>query len=251
MGTEDRARDLEIDHLPDRIRSRLEEQRQHSYLGDGVLGAIDGTVTTFAVVAGAIGAGFSSVVVIVLGFANLLADGFSMAVSNYLSTKSQQQRVAQTRRWEERHIQEIPSGEREEIAQIFARKGFGGDVLERIVETITADRRLWVDTMLTEEHGLQLDGPSPVRAGLATFLSFLLVGLIPLVPFLIPGLEPDQRFVASCIATGLAFITVGVAKGAVLEQPLVRSGMETLLTGGIAALLAYLMGSWLRQAFGA
>ena len=251
MGTEDRAKDLELDHRPERIRSRLEQERRHSYLGDAVLGAIDGTVTTFAVVAGAMGAGFSGVVVIILGFANLLADGFSMAVSNYLSTQSQQQRVAQTRRWEERHIQEIPAGEREEIAQIFARKGFAGDVLDRIVETITADRRLWVDTMLTEEHGLQLDGPSPVRAGLATFLSFLLVGVIPLVPFLLPGLDPDQRFVASSMATGLAFLAVGFAKGAVLEHPLVRSGMETLFTGGIAAILAYLMGSWLRQAFGA
>ena len=251
MSSEGRAKDLELEHRPETIRSRLAQQRRHSYLGDAVLGAIDGTVTTFAVVAGVMGAGFSGVVVIILGFANLLADGFSMAVSNYLGTKSQQQRVTQTRRWEERHIQEIPAGEREEIAQIFARKGFGGEVLDRIVETITADRRLWVDTMLTEEHGLQLDGPSPVRAGLATFLAFLLVGLIPLVPFLLPGLDPGQRFVASSVATGLAFLTVGVAKGAVLEQPFVRSGLETLLTGGIAALLAYLMGSWLRQAFGA
>jgi VIT1/CCC1 family predicted Fe2+/Mn2+ transporter len=124
-------------------------------------------------------------------------------------------------------------------------------VLDRIVETITADRRLWVDTMLTEEHGLQLDGPSPFRAGLATFLAFLLVGLIPLIPFLIPGLSTDERFVASCVATGLAFLAVGIAKGAVLEHGLVRSGLETLLTGGIAALLAYVAGSWLRQAFGA
>ena len=231
MNSKNRISDLELDHRPESIRSRLAQQRRHSYLGDGVLGAIDGTVTTFAVVAGAIGAGFSTVVVIVLGFANLLADGFSMAVSNYLSTKSQQQRVAQTRRWEERHIQEIPAGEREEIAQIFARKGFEGDVLDRIVETITADRGLWLDTMLTEEHGLQLDGPSPVRAGLATFVSFLMVGLIPLVPFLLPGLSPDQRFVASCLATGLAFLAVGIAKGAVLEHGMVRSGLETLLTG--------------------
>lgn len=251
MSSDDRVTDLELEHRPESIRSRLEQERRHSYLGDGVLGAIDGTVTTFAVVAGAIGAGFSAMVVIVLGFANLFADGFSMAVSNYLNTKSQQQRVAQTRRWEERHIQEIPAGEREEIAQIFARKGFEGNVLDRIVETITADHGLWLDTMLTEEHGLQLDGPSPVRAGLATFLSFLLVGLIPLVPFLLPGLSQDQRFLASCIATGMAFLAVGLAKGVVLEHGPLRSGLETLITGGIAALLAYLVGGWLRQAFGA
>ena len=203
MNRKARTSDLELDHQPETIRSRLDQQRRHSYLGDGVLGAIDGTVTTFAVVAAAIGAGFSAMVVIVLGFANLLADGFE------------------------------------------------GEVLNRIVETITADRGLWVDTMLTEEHGLQLDGPSPFRAGLATFLAFLLVGLIPLIPFLIPGLSPDQRFVASCLATGLAFLAVGIAKGVVLEHGLVRSGLETLLTGGVAALLAYLAGSWLRQAFGA
>lgn len=251
MNPDEGTTDLELEHRPESIRSRLEQERRHSYLGDGVLGAIDGTVTTFAVVAGAIGAGFSAMVVIVLGFANLFADGFSMAVSNYLNTKSQQQRVAQTRRWEERHIQEIPAGEREEIAQIFARKGFEGDVLDRIVETITADHGLWLDTMLTEEHGLQLDGPSPVRAGLATFLSFLLVGLIPLVPFLLPGLSQDQRFLASCIATAMAFLAVGLAKGVVLEHGPVRSGLETLITGGVAALLAYLVGGWLRQAFGA
>lgn len=251
MNREDLPTDLELEHRPESIRSRLEERRRHSYLGDAVLGGIDGTVTTFAVVAGAIGAGFGAMVVIVLGFANLLADGFSMAVSNYLGTKSQLQRVAQTRRWEEQHIREIPAGEREEITQIFARKGFEGEVLDRIVETITSDQGLWLDTMLTEEHGLQLDGPSPVRAGLATFLSFLLVGVIPLVPFLVPGLDPDQRFLASCIATGMAFVTVGVVKGAVLEEGRLRSGLETLLTGGVAALLAYVVGSWLRQAFGA
>ena len=130
------------------VRERLAARRQHNYLGDAVLGAIDGCVTTFAVVASAVGAGFSGVVVIVLGLANLLADGFSMAVGNYLGVKSEPERVERARRAEQHHIDGVPEGEREEIRQIFERKGFGGDVLEKIVEGITRDRRLWVDTML-------------------------------------------------------------------------------------------------------
>ena len=97
--------------------------------------------------------------VIVLGFANLLADGLSMAVSNYQGTKSQREQVEQARRKEEHHIEQIPEGEREEVRQIFARKGFEGGVLEKIVEVITQDRQLWIRTMLTEE--LVQHGESP------------------------------------------------------------------------------------------
>jgi VIT1/CCC1 family predicted Fe2+/Mn2+ transporter len=152
-----RIRELEAEHLPQAIARRLSAHRRHGYIGDAVLGAVDGCVTTFAVVAGAVGGGFSEIVVIVLGFANVLADGFSMAVSNYLGTKSECEEVDKARRTERTHIEAIPAGEREEIRQIFARKGFGGDLLERIVEVITSNPKLWVDTMLTEELGLQLD----------------------------------------------------------------------------------------------
>ncbi|MGB3635901.1 MAG: VIT1/CCC1 transporter family protein [Rubrobacteraceae bacterium] len=245
-----RREELEATHRPEAVRQRLSERRNRSYLGDAVLGGIDGCVTTFAVVAGSVGGGFSGFVVIVLGFANLLADGFSMAVSNYQGTKSQREQVEQARRTEERHIEEIPGGEREEIRQIFANKGFSGETLERIVEVITGDRRLWVDTMLTEELGLEIEGPNPLRAGLATFVAFIVVGLVPLIPFLIPELSLDTRFLASAIATGVAFFGVGTAKGLVLERSALRSGLETLLTGGGAALLAYAVGSWLRAAFG-
>lgn len=247
----ERRERLAAEHRPEEVRRRLSERRGQSYLGDAVLGGIDGCVTTFAVVAGAVGGGFSGLVVIVLGFANLLADGFSMAVSNYQGTKSQRERVEEARLSEEHHIREVPAGEREEIRQIFARKGFSGDDLEKVVEVITNDRRLWVDTMLTEELGLEVEGPDPSRAALATFLAFLVVGIVPLVPFVIPGLALDTRFLASAVATGAAFLGIGVAKGLILGRPALRSGMGTLLTGGGAALLAYLVGAWLRAVFGA
>ena len=85
-----------------------------------------------------------------------------MAVSNYQATKSQAERVEQARRLEELHITHVPEGEREEIRQIFLQKGFEGQVLDEVVDVITKDKKLWVDTMLTEELGLQIDGPASV-----------------------------------------------------------------------------------------
>jgi vacuolar iron transporter family protein len=241
---------LRAEHHPEEIRRRLDGKSGHGYLGDAVFGAIDGCVTTFAVVAGAMGANLSHNVIIILGFANLVADGFSMAVSNYIGTKSERERVEQAREAEQRHIAHFPEGEREEVRQIFARKGFTGDVLEKIVEVISTNPKLWVDTMLSEELGLQVVGRQPLRAGLATFAAFVAVGLVPLLSFVIPGLESSHPFAISIALTAMAFAGVGIAKAFVLERSLLRSGVETLLMGGGAAALAYTIGVWLRQMFG-
>ena len=242
---------LEAEHSPEAIRDRLAIRTSVGYLGDAVLGAIDGCVTTFAVVAAAVGGGFSGNVIIVLGFANLIADGFSMAVSNYLGTKSQRQEIENARATEHRHIEEIPEGEREEIRQIFAGKGFTGEVLEEIVTVITADRKLWVDTMVTEELGMDGGNRLPRRAALATFVAFICVGLLPLIPFLVPHLDHATRFIASAVMTAFAFAAVGVTKGVLLQRSALRSGLETLITGGGAAALAYFVGAWLRRVYGA
>ncbi|MBI2824472.1 MAG: VIT1/CCC1 transporter family protein [Planctomycetia bacterium] len=235
---------LPDEHTPAAIHRRLRAATQHSYLRDFVLGAMDGTVTTFAVVAGAAGAGLSSGVAIVLGMANLLADGFSMAAGNYMSAKTDRQLVERARRIEEMHVDRIPEGEREEVRQIFAAKGFDGTVLDEIVTVITTDRRRWVDTMLTEELGMRLDTPSALRAAASTFVAFVLIGLVPLVPLLF-GLshDPWTLFRLSAAATGVAFLLVGIARGAVLGESLLHSGLETLLIGGVAAALSYAVGS--------
>lgn len=239
--------ELAAEHRPDRIASRLDEPIRPSYLGDAVLGGIDGCVTTFAVVSGATGAAFPGSVVVILGLANLVADGFSMAVSNYQGTKTARQEVRRTAREERRQIRVHPEGEREEIRQIFARKGFEGEMLERVVETIAEDRDVWVDTMLKEEHGLQPQGaPQPMRAGLATFLAFALAGALPLVPFLWPWELPAERYTASAAIAALVFFAIGTVRGAVLRRGAVRSGVETLLMGGGAAAIAYGIAAFLR-----
>jgi VIT1/CCC1 family predicted Fe2+/Mn2+ transporter len=202
-----------------------------------VLGAIDGCVTTFAVVAGASGAALPGAVVLILGFANLVADGFSMAVSNYQGTKTERESLERAVREEEEHIRLVPEGEREEIRQIFAAKGFGGDTLERIVEVISGKRDVWVDTMLAEERGLSRRGADPLRAAAATFAAFAVAGLIPLLPFLL-SLQID-RFTASAVITAAAFFAIGVARGLILGRPALRSGLGILAMGGAAAFLAF------------
>ena len=237
---------LAAQHTPKAIADRLAAATKHNYLGDFVLGAVDGTVTTFAVVAGAAGAELGGNVAIILGLANLFADGFSMAVGNYLSTKADRQIVDHVRQVEEMHIDTVPAGEREEVRQIFATKGFSGELLDHIVEVITNDRKKWVDTMVTEEFGLRLDTPAPVRAALSTFVAFVLAGAIPLLPYFFSSHVPaDQTFRISTIATGITFFVIGLAKGRVVKRSMLASGLETLAIGAVAAALAYFVGVWL------
>lgn len=235
-------------HTKDAIRERVSGRRSHNYLGDFVLGAVDGAITTFAIVAGAAGAGLSPSVAWVMGVANVVADGFSMAASNYLKARSDRELLEKYRRMEEHHIEQVPEAEREEIREIFAQKGFSGDTLEEIVRVITDDRKRWVDTMLTEEWGLPLDTPSPTWAAITTFTSFLLAGAVPLTPlFFAHWLAATQQwFLFSAVLTGATFFGVGVVRGRLSEQSPWYAGLETLLVGGSAAALAYAIGLGLR-----
>jgi VIT1/CCC1 family predicted Fe2+/Mn2+ transporter len=234
--------ELEHSHHPAAIAERLEAGHRPSYLRDAILGGIDGCVTTFAVVASVVGAGLPGLVAFGLGLASLIADGFSMGVSNYQGVKSEHDTLARARATENRHIHHAPDGEREEIRQIFARKGFTGDTLESIVKTISADQSLWVETMLREEHGLELSASSPLKAGLWTFGAFVLVGAIPLLPFMLPAVGVDIAFVVSSLMTAVTFFGIGFVKGVLVGERRIRSGVETLLMGGGAALIAYFVG---------
>ncbi len=242
--------DLLETHSPSAIAQRLNSAPPSQYVSDAVLGGIDGCVTTFAVVSGAVGAGFSANVAVILGFANLLADGFSMGISNYEAVNAQHEFVDDLKRMEETHIDEVPEGEREEIRQIFQRKGFSGETLAAIVQTITDDRQLWVNTMLLEEHGVPLVERSPWRSAGATFLAFILVGALPLLPFLASELSMTEQYVYSSVLAGTMFLTVGMLKAFSFGKPMVPAGLKTLLTGGSAAALAFVTGKILRDAFG-
>lgn len=165
------------------------------YLGAFVYGGIDGVVTTFAVVAGAKGAGFGNSVVIVMGLANLIADGVSMSVGSYLSSKSTQ--------------------------QVATKNGV-------LADKIT----------------------SPVVNGVVTFIAFLAVGVIPLTAYVVDIIFPTlitSKFVLSIILTGIVFLLIGLLKSYVAKASKIRGVLETLILGTIAACVAYVVGSLLKN----
>lgn len=235
-------------HTSDAIRRRLAEGPQVHYLRDWIYGGIDGAITTFAIVAGAVGADLSAGVVIVLGVANLLADGLSMAAGNYSGTRAEVDVEEHLRQVERRHIERHPEGEREEIRQIFAAKGFSGEELESIVDVISADHDRWIRTMLTEEYGLPLENRSPWRAASATFSAFLVCGAVPLVPYLLR--MQQASFPTASIATGGVFFAIGAARSRWSVAPWWKNGLGTLAIGGAAAAVAFGVGRALSHLVG-
>lgn len=233
---------LEHSHTPEAIHARLSDAPRNNYVRDWIYGGIDGAVTIFAVVAGVVGADLPARVVLVLGLANLLADGFAMGASNYSGTKAEHDDYHRLLAIERKHIALEPDGEREEIRQIYAAKGFGDDELERIVSVVTADETQWVQTMAVEEYGLSPSPKSPLWAALSTFTAFLLCGLIPLVCYL-----TTSSFTICAGATGITFFAIGAVKSRWALSGWLRSGIETFLIGMSAAALAYAVGFGLKS----
>lgn len=233
------AEDLEHRHDPEGVRQRIRGGPPVSYLRDWVYGGIDGAVTTFAVVAGVVGAELSPRIVLILGLANLLGDGFSMAAANYSGTRTEIEEYEQIRAMEERHVDIIPDGEREEIRQIFASKGFRDEDLEHAVDIVTSDRKRWIDMMMAEEHGLPVTQRVAWKAAMSTFAAFLICGAIPLLPF---ALGMTQSIGLSTTLTAATFFMIGSLRSQWSPHPFWRTGLETTTIGLGAAGMAYAVG---------
>lgn len=219
---------------------RIKAPDERSHLRDVIYGAIDGAVTTFAIVAGVVGADLPTKVIIALGIANVLADGFSMAAGNYSGTKAELDDARRLRDIEARHIRLAPDRERAELRAILQTKGLEGEVLEAAVDAIASNKKNWIDMMLVEEYGLSPVDPHPMRAAQATFLAFLAAGMVPLLPYFLGVEDP---FTWSIWATAVTFFAVGAMKSAWSLASWWRSGLETLLIGGVAAVIAYVVGT--------
>ncbi len=226
-------------HSQAEIEARIGAPSGRGYLRDTIYGAIDGSITTFAIVAGVAGAGLSPFIIVALGLANVLADGFSMAAGNYSGTKAELDDLNRLRALERREIATNPEGERRELREILRRKGLSGETLDSAVTQIAANEDSWIALMLEGEYGLASVDPHPMRAALATFGAFLVAGMVPLVPFLL-GL--DAAFAISAVITMVGFFAIGTWKSQWSLSPWWRSGLETLLIGGVAAGIAFGVG---------
>lgn len=215
-----------------------------AYLGEFVYGGIDGAVTTFAVVCGAVGAGLDNTVIIILGFANLLADGFAMSVGAYLSSKSVKDNYQKYKAMQLIEIENAPDMSREQIEIIYKNKGFEGAMLQQVVDTIIADKEQWVDVMMKDKLMMTEETKSPFMMGLVTYISFIFIGLIPLLIYVWDYFSTftGNLFLWTSILTSIAFIVIGFLKTYVTETSKLKGILETLILGALAATVSYFVG---------
>jgi vacuolar iron transporter family protein len=231
------------DHTPEAIALRLSEVKQGSYLRDFIYGGIDGSITTFALVSGIVGAELAPKAIIILGIANLAADGFSMAVSNFMGTKSEQDEWTLLEELERKQVIQSPEGEKEEVRQIFAQMGLSGKVLEDVVDSITSDTHHWVQIMLRQEYGLPAAVRSPWKAGAFTFGAFLLCGAAPLIPYFVNAESP---FIWASVMTGGVFFLIGSIRSIWSVSIWWKEGLFTFLVGATASVLSFGVGRLFR-----
>jgi len=221
------------------------------YIEPAVYGATDGIITTFAVVAGVAGASLSPKIVLILGLANLLADGFSMAVGDYLSTESRIDYERSEWKREEWEVENFPEAEELEMREIYKRKGLKEGDIDKIMEVLKNNKDFWVETMMKDELGiLPEDNQSPFKSAFVTFSSFAIAGFIPLLAYILSYFIPffaTNQFLIASVMTGITLFLVGALREMVTGVKWWKGGFEMLVIGSISALVAYFVGFFLRK----
>ncbi len=212
-------------------------------------GGMDGILTVFAVVTGVVGARLDAIIVIVIGIANLLADGLAMGIGDYLSTRAEIDYKKDERQREGWEVKHFPEGEKAEMIEIYMKRGLSKEEAVQVVDIFSKHEKTWVDVMMLEELHLVEEGSSPAKNGLITFMSFVIFGFIPLVSYIIMALipggtgMPTVTFTLAIITTGVTLFILGAMKSRITRRSVLRSGFETLLIGGGTALLSFVVGS--------
>lgn len=226
------------------------------YFKEVIYGGIDGIVTTFAVVAGFSGAALSNetttqlsfLVVLLFGLANLFADGVSMGLGNFLSVRSDQDLYRARRKVETMAVESASETEIEDTVHLLIKKGYSESDARALTALYQKNKTFWIDFMM--EHKLEMSDPTgdnPVLTGLATFVSFIIFGAIPLLPFILFGAAyPDTVFYYSVMGTALALISLGILKWKVVGSGLAPSLFEVLAVGGSAATIAFFVGTFFK-----
>ena len=224
------------------------------YFTEVIYGGTDGIVTTFAVVAGFSGAALSTdtttqltfMVVLLFGLANLFADAASMGLGNFLSVRSEKDLYKVTRTREERRIRENPEKEIQQTVDIMMEKGFSESDAKTLVSVYQKNHEYWVDFIMN--HKIEMSDPrgtNPALTGFATFISFIVFGSIPLLPFIFMETEiADVAFSYSLIGTFVALALLGLLKWRVVGVNLYSALLEVMVVGGVAAILAYYVGTY-------
>ncbi|MCX5987678.1 MAG: VIT1/CCC1 transporter family protein [Chloroflexi bacterium] len=206
---------------------------------DVVIGMSDGLTVPFALAAGLSAAVTSSSLIVTAGLAEVAAGAIAMGLGGYLAAKTDIEHFDAEVARERREIAEVPHREVAEVESVMRGFGLEGEPLERVVAAITADRDRWVEFMMRFELGIER--PDPRRAFTSAFTiggAYIVGGLVPLVPYMLVPAVPDAM-VWSVISTGVALLAFGAIKGRFTGMNLVRSAVQTLVVGGLAAGAAF------------
>lgn len=221
------------------------------YLKEIVYGGTDGIITTFAVVAGFSGAGGSVTIplisVVLFGLANLFADGVSMGLGNFLSLRSNKDLYKTEKEKESHEIVHNGPMEQAETELILKHKGFTQAHAKELTKLYMTNPSYWTEFMMREE--LDMANPeeqNPFYTGLATFISFVVFGSIPLIPYITNQAQTNQLFSLSILFTVIALMTLGYLRFRVTKESLVRSVGEVVILGSSAASIAYFVGTFFR-----
>ncbi|ERI93083.1 membrane protein [Clostridiales bacterium oral taxon 876 str. F0540] len=232
-------------HQPRPTKAEENHSAAGQYIKSVIYGGLDGIITTFAVVAGVAGAALSPGVVLIMGFANLVGDGLSMAIGDYLSTKAEMEFQASEREREAWEVEHFPHGEKQELMELYIQKGMTEEDAKTVTDIISKNKEAWVDIMMVEELGILQESESPIKNALVTFASFILFGFIPVLTYVLSRFIPNLSiniFALSSVLTGLTLFILGALKTKVTGKNWIVSGLEMLLVGGLAASAAYLIG---------
>jgi predicted membrane protein (TIGR00267 family) len=220
---------------------RREHHRQANWLRDVILGGQDGLVNILGIVLGVHAGGGSTTVLLAAGFAAAITESISMGAVGYTSSVAQRDYYAAAKKIEGAEIDQTPEVERAEVRDIYAAKGFSGELLERVVEKITSDRATWIETMLSEELQLQPVRTADIlRTSVVITVATLIGHLIPLVPFL--WLSQNEALVAAVVLSGIVLFAVGVYQAVTLVGDWRMSGLKMVVIGLGAAALGYVVG---------
>jgi len=235
-------------------------KESHSKVGEHVksivFGGLDGIITTFAVISGAVGGGLSVDVILILGFSNLIADGFSMGFGDALSSKAENEYILSEKKREEWEFDNYKEGEIKEMVKLYQERGMNAEDAECVILKMAKYRDFFVDVMMKEELELQVPGEddNPWKSGAVTFLAFLAFGMVPLLVYAAAGtssgVADSTLFAISCGLTMCTFVVLGVVKAYIAGQNLIRGGAEILAMGTFTAGIAYSLGLFVHDALG-
>lgn len=217
------------------------------YMRDIILGVNDGLVSTFLLVSGVVGGGLTSTDVLLTGVAGALAGMISMAIGEYLATKSQEEVFDAELALEAHHHIEHRDIERQQLREMLAEHGMSGDDLDTVVDIIDSDDAVMLSMHKALEFGIvDEERRSPFAAALTSGLLFLGGAIPPVLPFAFIG-NPSTALIVSGVLTGIGLFGVGVVKTIQTRKNPYLSGAENLALGFAGGVVAYGVGS----AFGA